>query len=465
MTWRVVMLWASAVGACMVPFSFGIALGYTSPALPEMISDGIISEDAGSWFSSLMPLAAICGAIAGGQCLDPLGRKLSLILVSVPFVVGWFLILLASSFDLSQTKVIMGLLFSGRLLTGIGTGAGGLISPTYLAEIAPANLRGTIGSLNQLFVTVGIATVYVVGLFLDWKWITVVSLVPPTLLILLMICLPESPRWFLSKGLYQDAYRSLETIREPQFYNINNELEEIKDALENQDSLSARDFLQPRLYRPLVVSLGLMVFQQMSGINALMFNAESIFKSSGFKDQAAAAAILGGVQFAATLLSVLIVDKCGRRLLLFISSLGMMATLVVAGVTDYLPQDLSYVTLAAFLLYVVCFSIGFGPIPWLMMSEVFPNFAKVKASSLATLLNWLCAFIVTKTYHDLKAAMNSYGCYWFYAGWCLLAFGFSIFFVPETKGVPLEQIENLFKSRSTKQPDEETRLLSQPADA
>jgi len=457
------MLWLSAIGCCMAPFSFGISLAFTSPVVPDLQMRGILSPQSGSWFSSLMPLGALVGALLGGQMLDLCGRKSSLLLLSFPFSAGWLLILIPATTDTNHPALTLPLLYGGRVLTGLASGAAGVISPTYLAEIAPSKLRGTIGTLNQLFITFGVFYVYLLGLFFDWRWITAAAAIPATGLALFMVFLPESPRWLLSKDQYQEAFCALERVRDTDFTTINNELEDIKLALSRERPFKPRDLMLPSVYRPLFVSLGLMVFQQLCGINAIVFNAESIFEQSGFHDKAAAAAILGAVQIVATGISVLVVDKAGRRILLMISGSGMLVCLILVGVADYL-KNLSVLSLSAVLVYIVFFSIGFGPICWLLMSEVFPNYVKLAASSIATLVNLACAFIVTKTFLDLQVALEPYGCYWFYAGCTLVSLFFIFFLVPETKGVPLERVAELFHVEDKRtNPTEKTRLLSADA--
>jgi len=451
----------------MAPFSFGISLAFTSPVLPDLISEGILSPQAGTWFSSLMPLGALVGALVGGKLLDLFGRKSALLLLSLPFSLGWLSILIPATTDKHHPAFTVPLLYLGRVLTGLASGASGVIAPTYLAEIAPPKQRGTIGTLNQLFITFGVFYVYLLGLLLpgDWRWITAAAAIPATMLVMFMVSLPESPRWLLSNDQYQEAFCALETVRDADFTSINNELEDMKLALSSERRFTFSDFRTKIVYRPLLVSLGLMVFQQFCGINAIVFNAEFIFEASGFHYKQAAAAILGGVQIIATGISVIVVDKAGRRILLLVSGAGMLACLIVTGVADYSAQNLSLLSLAAIIIYIVFFSFGFGPICWLLMSEVFPSHVKVAASSIATLVNLACAFVVTQTFLDLQNSLGSYGCYWFYAGCTLVSLFFIFFLVPETKGVPLEKVAQLFNvdDEARRTPTEQSRLLSADA--
>jgi len=307
-----------------------------------------------------------------------------------------------------------------------------------------------IGSLNQLFATLGILLVYILGYFVtSWEWLAILSAIPPTCSAVLMLFCPESPRWLISQNRDSDALESLASIRN-ESSDILAEVEETRNAMAAQRTgESFFDLVKKRsIFIPLIIAVGLQVFQQFSGINAMIFNAETIFADSGYKDSAKAMIILGSVNVAATVLSVAVIDKWGRRILLNLGALGMIASLVTSGVADYLKTDLTILSLGSLLSFIVFFAIGFGPIPWLMTSEVFPNHCRGVASAIASNANWICCFIVTKTFQDLESSIHSYGAYWFYAGWNLAAFAFTVSLVPETKGVSLERIERDFEGGS-----------------
>jgi len=442
-------LYASAVICSLTPLSYGVCLGYTAPAFPDMKKDNFITDNQNSWFGALLPLAAMTGAALSGKGIERLGRKTVVILTALPFIAGWIAIACSALLSKHETPKIV-LLFGGRILTGIATGSGTVCSPTYLAEISPKEKRGVIGSLNQLFATMGIEFIYILGYFItSWEWLAILSAIPPVLSAVLMLFCPESPRWLVSQNRDSDAMEALTLIRDPGC-DVLAEVTEARESMTQQESrhTSGPMFRKRSFYVPLIISLGLNFFQQFSGINAIMFNAQTIFKDSGFTDSALAMIILGGVNVLATVLSVAVIDRLGRRILLNAGGVGMLAALVTCGAADYSASNLSGLSLAALLCFIVSFAVGFGPIPWLMTSEVFPNHCRGVASAIASNVNWICCFIITKTFQDLQTSIHSYGAYWFYACFCLMAFFFTMALVPETKGVSLESIERDFEAGS-----------------
>ena len=244
---------------------------------------------------------------------------------------------------------------------------------------------------------------------------------------------------------------------------------------ETRESLQLRDVLSPVIAKPLIISIGLMIFQQFSGINTVLFNAASIFGTAGFSNGKLASIAVGLIQFVGTGAACLLMDKAGRRILLLTTALGMCVSLVVLGVyfEIYIPptttppptdgslvsdavsllgsvshsvpaKSVSWLSILCIVLFNLMFALAWGPVPWLVMSEIFPLRARGPASSFATLTNWTMAFIVTVTFKSMVAALTDQGVFWFYAGCCLVGFIFVYFLMPETKGKTLEEIETMF---------------------
>ena len=218
-----------------------------------------------------------------------------------------------------------------------------------------------------------------------------------------------------------------------------------------EEKMALRDWLSPVIVKPLIISIGLMVFQQCSGINAVVFNAASIFEDAGFTDSKLVTISVGLIQFVGTGLACLIMDKAGRRILLLIMAVGMCVTLVGLGFYFEIiarhsveASKISWLSILCIVLFNLSYSVAWGPVPWLVMSEIFPLQARGPASSIATLSNWLLAFIVTKTFPTMQAGLSVQGTYWFFGGWCFVGFVFVYFLLPETKGKTLEEIEALF---------------------
>ncbi len=202
--------------------------------------------------------------------------------------------------------------------------------------------------------------------------------------------------------------------------------------------------MKPTIYRPFIISIMLMIFQQFSGINAVITYASVMLRDAGISNANVAEITIAIVQVIGTGISCLIVDKLGRRLLLTVPTAVMCIGMVVLGLSRYFDGFPSSITLISLCLFITGFSFGLGPIPWLIMSEVFPTKVRGVASGVATQVNWLCVFIVIKFYDNMETSMHSYGAYWFFAAVCLVTVVYVFIFLPETKGKTLEEVEELF---------------------
>ena len=235
-----------------------------------------------------------------------------------------------------------------------------------------------------------------------------------------------------------------------------------------QEKPSLREWLSPVIAKPLIISVGLMFFQQFCGVNAVLFNAASIFSQAGFSDGKLVSIAIGLVQFIGTGLACLVMDRAGRRILLLIMAIGMSVTLVGLGFyfEVYIPKNetssadavslvgsinhsveaskISWLSILCLVLFNLFFALAWGPVPWLVMSEIFPLRARGPATSIATMANWLLAFLVTKMYDPMVSFLTIQGTYWFFGGCSFVGFIFVYFLMPETKGKTLEEIEALF---------------------
>lgn len=234
-----------------------------------------------------------------------------------------------------------------------------------------------------------------------------------------------------------------------------------------QEKMSLKEFGQPALLKPLVIGIFMMVFQQLSGVNAIIFYAAKIFKEAGVNNSDLVSIMFTLAQFVATAVACLIVDRAGRRILLLIGGFGMCICNICLGIyydlkkqsnstsTDAsstlqsinhsIPAEhITWLAIGGAMLFIILFSLGWGPLPWLLMSEIFPPRAKGLASSICTLTNWLFVFIVTKNFPSMISAFTEQGAFWFFAAFCFLSFVFVYFKVPETKGRTLEDIEYYF---------------------
>ncbi|XP_048414717.1 solute carrier family 2, facilitated glucose transporter member 8 isoform X1 [Stegostoma tigrinum] len=456
-------LYLATFTAVLGPLSFGFVLGYSSPAIPELQTDSNphlnLDSTQASWFGSLVTVGAAVGGIIGGWIVDKIGRKLTLMSCAVPYVVGFMIIVAARN---------VWMLYGGRILTGLASGVTSLVVPVYISEMAHPKIRGLLGSSVQLMVVTGIMGAYVSGMVLTWYWLAVLCSLPPTLMVVLMCFMPETPRYLLRKNKRAEALRVLAWLRGPE---VDSEWEcrQIEANCDEQDTKFAlSDLKNPTIYKPLLIGISMMLFQQLSGINAVMFYAESIFEQAHFKNSSEGSVIVGVVQVVFTAVAAIIMDKAGRKLLLAISALIMSISAAVFGVyfkiwqahinnsslhkTDVLTvvnsvsEVPTWLPLVCLVVFITGFALGCGPIPWLVMSEIFPVRARGIASGACVLTNWSTAFLVTKEFHDLVENITQYGTFWLFSSFCFMNLLFTIFFVPETKGRTLEQIEAYFKA-------------------
>ncbi|XP_032088864.1 solute carrier family 2, facilitated glucose transporter member 8 isoform X1 [Thamnophis elegans] len=454
-------LYLATFAAVLGPLSFGFVLGYSSPAIPSLKrshnSELRLDDTQASWFGSVVTLGATAGGTLGGYVVDKIGRKLSLMLCAIPYVFGFLVIISAQN---------IWMLYLGRLLCGLASGVTSLVVPIYISETSHSKIRGVLGSCVQLMVVTGILGAYLAGMALEWRWLAVLCSVPPCFLLGLMAFMPETPRFLLRQNQQSEAIAALQFLRGP-LVDHEWECREIEANVNEQQEMSLAEFKNPSIYKPFLIGVAMMFFQQASGINALMFYAETIFEEANFKNSSAATVIVGSIQVVFTATAALIIDKTGRKILLIISGIIMAASATVFGIyfriTVPSPSNsshlqlldaplmeeghpLAWLAVLSMSFFIMGFALGWGPIPWLVMSEIFPLRARGIASGACVLTNWLMAFLVTKEFHDLTVFLTPYGTFWLFSSTCLLNVIFTIVCVPETKGKSLEEIEAHFRT-------------------
>ena len=440
----------AAIAVSLGSLVVGFTSAWSSPAIASLQAEGSsipISDTEASWVGSLMPLAALVGGLTGGTALDKFGRKMTILSTSVPFIAAGLMVTFSSS---------VYVIYAGRAVAGFCIGVMSLSLPVYLAETIHPEVRGRLGMLPTTLGNMGVLICYICGAWMDWSQLSLVSAVLPIPFLAMMCPIPESPTFLISKQKNAKALRSLELLR-GQNIETSDEFLRLKSAEnENQKSRPNGFPLSRSDLHPLSLCLGLMMFQQLSGINAVMFYSVSIFVDSGSASPHISTIILGVVNIFATIMSNLLIDRLGRKVLLYISSVGMMISLGVLG-AHYHSQAVSPLTpLVALVLYIISFSFGFGPIPWLLMGELLPSRSRGTCAAITTGTNWAATFIVTKTFLDLKNLVGAATVFWLYGLICGMALLFIMVAVPETRGKSLEEIERLFiKPDDTPALDEE----------
>jgi sugar porter (SP) family MFS transporter len=395
--------------------------------------------------SSVLVGAAVL-AITGGSLSDRFGRRKMLLITSVVFIAGALVCAAAGSIQI---------LILGRVVVGMGIGLASSVVPLYISEISPAKARGWQVSLFQLAITVGILAAYVADYAFTpsaaWRWMLGLAVIPGALLGAGMLCLPETPRFLARHGHFDLARTVLIKIRGTQ--DIEKEFQEIKAASQGSALRGhVSDLLLPALRPALMIGIGLAIFQQVTGINTIIYYAPYIIRTAGISSiqgSILATAGIGTVNVVMTLLSMWLIDRVGRRPLLLTGIAGMIASLGALGYIFHLSKGGEFAGLAVVILmfYVASFAISLGPIFWLLIAEIYPLKIRGLAAGIAAGTNWLANFAVSLTFLSLLKLLGPSLTFWLYGVLATGSWLFSYFLVPETKGRSLEEIEAVWHKK------------------
>ncbi|KAI4388951.1 hypothetical protein MLD38_001235 [Melastoma candidum] len=429
--------------ACLGAILFGYHLGVVNGALEYLAKDLGIADNTvvQGWIVSTLLAGATIGSFTGGSLADQFGRTRTFQLDAIPLTIGAFLCATAQSV---QTMLI------GRLLSGIGIGISSAIVPLYISEISPTEIRGALGSVNQLFICVGILAALVAGLPLAgnplwWRTMFGIALVPSVLLALGMGFSPESPRWLYQRGKLSEAEKSVKTL-----FGKERVAEVMQDLRGAGQSGSAEpeagwfDLFSGRYSKVVSVGAALFLFQQLAGINAVVYYSTSVFRSAGIASDVAASALVGAANVFGTAVASSLMDKQGRKSLLLISFSGMAAMMLLLSLTftwSVLTPYAGPLAVAGTVLYVLSFSLGAGPVPGLLLPEIFASRIRAKAVSLSFGMHWISNFVIGLCF---LSVVNKFGISSVYLGFsavCVLAVLYIASNVVETKGRSLEEIE------------------------
>ncbi len=423
---------------------FGYDTGVISGALLFLRQSFALTATTQEIAVSAVLAGAIIGSLIAGWLNDTLGRKKTLLLLAIIFIVGALL-----------TAISPGLIFFlvCRVIVGLGIGAAASVVPVYISEIAPPQQRGRLVTFYQLAVTVGIAVSYWVdlafaGAGLGWPPMFASAAILGVALFLGMLLCPETPRWLGSKGRWDEARAVIERIKGGQ----EQELADIHRSLsEQQQQAGVRELFTSHLRGPLIVGVGLAIFQQFVGINTVIYYAPTIFERAGAASASSAilsTSVVGIINMLSTIAAILLVDRLGRRPLLLGGSLLMAAALVVLGIIfAHNGGHIAGLTLATLIVYIIAFALSFGPVFWLMSAEIFPTRVRAAGASISSFTNWAANLLVSITFLSLVEALGTTATFWLYACFGVLAFLFSLRLVPETKGKSLEYIERYWENR------------------
>jgi len=421
----------------------GLLFGYDTAAISGAVifikAEFSLSTFPEELVVSMVLLGAAAAALGGGRLSDHIGRRAALKLTSLIFIVGALICAFAGSFPI---------LLLGRAIVGLGIGLASTTVPVYISEVSPPQARGWQVSLFQLAVTIGILTAYLVDYAFagsgGWRWMLGLAAVPGLILGLGMLYLPESPRWLAKHGQMDKALSILTRIRGTS--DVSAEFQEIQDTLSQASERGHwSQLLSPAVRPALTVGIGLAVFQQITGINTVIYYAPTILQAAGISSASGAilaTAGIGVVNVIMTLVSMRLVDRLGRRPLLLTGTAGIVITLGILGFAFLKPGGgLAHIAVVTLMAYVASFAISLGPIFWLLISEIYPLKIRGLAGGTAAAANWAANLLVSLTFLTLVEALGPSRTFWLYAFFAIAAWIFSYYLVPETKGRTLEEIE------------------------
>lgn len=424
---------------------FGYDTGVISGAIIFLSKELRLSTFEQELVVSSVLVGATVGALSGGHLADILGRRSMLLITSVIFVAGALICAFTPS---------LAILVVGRVIVGLGIGLASSTVPIYVSEISPPESRGWQVSLFQLAITVGILIAYLIDYLFshsgNWRWMLGLATVPGTVLGLGMIRMPESPRWLAAQDKMDSAREVLERIRGRQ--SAESEWGQIQAALaEGKAGGRLTDLFRPEVRLPVIVGIGLAIFQQVTGINTVIYYAPLIIQSAGIPTASGAilaTAGIGLVNVIMTIVAMWLIDHLGRRPLLLVGIAGMILSLAVIGfVFRGHGGALSWLAVAILMVYIGSFAISLGPIFWLLIGEIYPLRVRGVAEGSVAGINWASNFVVSLTFLTLVELIGRSWTFWLYTLLAIAAWFFSYYLVPETKGRTLEQIEHSFRHR------------------
>lgn len=442
---------ASAMGGLLFGYDW-VVIGGAKPFY-ETFFQIENNPSAQGWAMSSALIGCLVGALLAGVCSDKYGRKKILIVSSILFIISAVGTGAVDSFTMFIWY---------RILGGLAIGIASNLSPMYIAEIAPANIRGRLVSLNQLMIVIGIlaaqiinwliAEPVVVGATADvireswngeigWRWMFWAENIPAVIFCLSLLFIPESPRWLAVKGYETSAIKVLSKIVDKQEAQLQYD-SFIESVNENKNSKNRVKILHPSMRRVLVIGIVLAVFQQWCGINVIFNYAQEIFATAGYgvSDILMNIVITGITNVVFTLVAIFLVDKIGRRFLLLIGAGGLALIYLLMGAAYYFELT-GVVLLVIVILAIACYAMSLAPVMWVVISEIFPNAIRGVAMSIATFALWSACFILTYTFPLLNSALGVSGTFWIYGIICFSGFLFIKKYVPETKNKSLEDIE------------------------
>lgn len=399
------------------------------------------------WAASSAIWGCVFGAMFAGFLSDRLGRKKVLLVTAVLFAIS----AIGSALPNNLTQFVL-----ARFIGGVGVGAASMLSPMYISELAPADKRGMLVTLYQLAIVLGINLIYFVNLKIagmgseawnletGWRLMLGSEAIPALLFLVALFFVPESPRWLAGKNRDQEALGILERINGPA--KAAAVLDEVKSTL-RQEKGTIKELFAPGLRTAMLVGMFLALFSQITGINAIIYYAPEIFKNVGFGTDSALfqTLIIGIINTIFTFVAIKFIDQVGRRKLLLWGVSGMAICLIGVGIVFHFELNSGPLLLFFILGFIASFASSLGPIPWVIISEIFPTKTRGIAMSFATFTLWIGVVLITQFTPVLLDRFGGAPTFWIFAVNAVILLLFTYFKIPETKGKTLEEIEHYWK--------------------
>ncbi len=421
---------------------FGLNMAGISGAVDMIKGEFSLTASGLGTVAALLTFGCLIGALFTGYFTEKFGRKKVMISSAVVYIVSAFGCALAES---------AAMLIVFRVLSGLAVGATSVVAPMYISEIAPAHNRGRLVSLNQFAITIGIVLAYIFDYLLiglgenSWRYMLAVpGLFGVLYLVFLIAKFPESPRWLLAHGRKVEAITVLTSIGGEKL--VEQELPEMEKALhaeKKKDKMSVGELFKGKTGKIVLIGTIIAALQQITGINAVIMFAPDIFQAAGSTkgDSIMQSMIIGMVNFLMTIVALWLVDKKGRKTLLLWGAAGMIASLAYLSWEFAKPVQNGFGIMTALLLYISFFAASFAPVMWVIISEIYPNRIKGVAMSFSTAVSWLCTFLTVYFAPIIHGALGLQYLFGIFGVFSIIAFVFVKFWIPETKGKSLEQIE------------------------
>jgi SP family xylose:H+ symportor-like MFS transporter len=438
-------LFSSALIAALGGFLFGFDTAVISGTTDRLKEIFDLSSFALGFTVASAIIGTVTGAIFSGKPADKFGRRNTLFVLALLYLIS----ALGSALAWDWYSFL-----TFRLIGGLGVGASSVVAPMYIAEISPASIRGRLVALTQFNIVFGMLIAYFSNYFIstfdlgmmDWRWMLGVEAIPAAIFFMLLFTIPFSPRWLISQGRTDEAIAVLKKVG-TDHDDIQSEVSEIKSSLDSKNQGTQEPFFNRKYFKPISLAVMIAIFNQLSGINAVLYYAPHIFKMAGAGDGSSLlqSVAIGGTFTIFTMAALLVIDKFGRKNLMIVGSVGYIVSLGVTAWAFYtygtdFDEMGSVVVLVSLLVFIAAHAFGQGTVIWVFITEIFPNRVRARGQALGSFTHWFMTAVISWTF-PVIAEISGGHTFAFYALCMVGQLLWVLFVMPETKGVTLEQIQ------------------------